>query len=259
MNINSISFDSVKRRSLSVVIPFYNEINLIGHAVDSIISQFETDIDMQIIICNDGIIPNELIKSKCRNNNFLNVVSNNSNKGPGGARNTAIANASGDVIAFLDADDIWLPGKLKAQFAAIDMGATFVATAYRFDTCQTVVQPPVSIDKPLDIFLRRGIGTSTVMITRALLADLRFKDIRFAQDIDYWYALARSPHFRYAAVNVCLVEYSTGGSTKNKWVQLQYLHKVLRINDVPWLQHTRVLTSYVLAGVYNHYIKRLFA
>jgi hypothetical protein len=42
-------------------------------------------------------------------------------------------------------------------------------------------------------------------------------------------------------------------------VQLQYLHKVLRINDVPWLQHTRVLTSYVLAGVYNHYIKRLFA
>jgi glycosyltransferase involved in cell wall biosynthesis len=258
MNINSLVFDSVKRSRLSVIIPFYNEIDLIGRAVDSITAQYELDFDLQIIISNDGLIPNEMIQSKCHNNIFLNVVSNNSYKGPGGARNTAIANASGDLIAFLDADDIWLPGKLKAQFAAIDAGATFVATAYRFDTCQTVVQPPVSIDKPLDIFLRRGIGTSSVMITRALLADLRFKDIRFAQDIDYWYALAGSPHFRYAAVDVCLVEYSTSGSTKNKLVQLQYLHKVLRINAVPWLQHVRVLSSYVLAGVYNHYIKRLF-
>ena len=251
--------NTVKHQSLSVIIPFFNEIKLIGRAVDSVISQCWSDIDVQIIICNDGPISNELIQSKCDNNNFcIKVVSNNSAKGPGGARNTAIANASGELIAFLDSDDIWLPGKIKAQLAEIARGASFVATAYRFDTGQSIVQPPKSIEQPLDVFLRRGIGTSTVMITRALLADLRFKDIRFAQDIDYWYALARSPHFRYAAVDDCLVEYSTGGSTKNKWVQLQYLHKVLRINDVPWLHHLRVLSSYVLAGVYNHYIKRLF-
>ena len=106
--------------------------------------------------------------------------------------------------------------------------------------------------------MSQGAGRDAAAAASALLADLRFKDIRFAQDIDYWYALAGSPHFRYASVDVCLVEYSTGGSTKNKWVQLQYLHKVLRINDIPWLSHVRVLSSYVLAGVYNHYIKRLF-
>jgi GT2 family glycosyltransferase len=143
--------------------------------------------------------------------------------------------------------------------SAIHAGATFVPTAYGFDSTQAEVSPPASIDRAVDIFLRRGIGTSTVMISRILLSDHRFKDIRFAQDIDFWYSLARSSYFRYAAVEACYVVYSTGGSTRNKWVQLQYLHKVLRINDVPWLQNIRVLFSYVLAGIYNHYIKRLFS
>jgi glycosyltransferase involved in cell wall biosynthesis len=245
---------------ISVIIAFHKEIDLIDRAVDSVISNSDPAFDFEILICNDGPISSDDIISKININarSVTSVVANIYGKGPGGARNTGLDASIGECIAFLDADDFWLPGKISAQMSAIRAGATFVPTAYRFDSSQAVVQPPASIDKALDIFLRRGIGTSTVMISRNLLSDLRFKNIRFAQDIDFWYALARSPHFRYATVEACYVEYSTGGSTKNKWVQLQYLHKVLRINDVPWLQHIRVLFSYVLSGVYNHYIKRLF-
>lgn len=245
---------------LSVVIPFYKELPLIARAVESVLADANFVDELEIFICNDGPITEQEIRAQlsATANAVTAVMPNRHAKGPGGARNTGLDAATGDCIAFLDADDFWLPGKVAAQLAAIQAGASFVPTGYRFDTGHTVVQPPASIEQALDVFLRRGIGTSTVMITRALLADLRFKDIRFAQDIDYWYALARSPRFRYAAVDACLVEYSTGGSTKNKWVQLQYLHKVLRINDVPWLHHVRVLSSYVLAGIYNHYIKRLF-
>jgi teichuronic acid biosynthesis glycosyltransferase TuaG len=245
---------------LSVVIPFHKELLLISRAVNSVLANASDADGLEIFICNDGPIVEKEIRAQLSAlaNAVTVVISNRYSQGPGGARNSGLDAATGDCIAFLDADDFWLVGKVAAQLAAIRAGASFVPTAYRFDTNQTIVQPPVSIDRPLDVFLRRGIGTSTVMITRALLADLRFKDIRFAQDIDYWYALAGSPHFRYAAVELCLVEYSTGGSTKNKWLQLQYLHKVLRINDVPCLHHVRVLSSYVLTGVYNHYIKRLF-
>lgn len=246
---------------LSIIVPFYNELSYINRAVRSVHINCINLIDFEIIICNDGPIDNNIVRDAIDLDHipFVKIISNVNSKGPGGARNTALDVSCGELIAFLDADDFWLPGKVAAQLAAIQAGASFVPTAYRFDTGQTVVQPPMSIDHPLDVFLRRGIGTSTVMISRALMVDLRFKDIRFAQDIDYWYVLASSPHFRYVAVEVCMVEYSTGGSTKNKWVQLQYLHKVLRINNVPWLHHLRVLSSYVLAGVYNHYIKRLFA
>jgi glycosyltransferase involved in cell wall biosynthesis len=245
---------------LSVIIPFYNEIDLIGRAVDSVLTNSIPAVDLEIIICNDGVISEDAVRSKlgaaaCK---FTKIIRNVGAKGPGGARNSGLDVSVGDCMAFLDADDAWLPGKVEAQVAAFRSGATFVPTAYRFNKNQAVIQPPVSIDQALDIFLSRGIGTSTVMISRNLLSDLRFKDIRFAQDTDFWYRLAHSPHFRYAAVQACYVEYNTGGSTKNKWEQLQYLHKVLRINDVPWQHQVRVLSSYVLTGVYNHYIKRLF-
>jgi glycosyltransferase involved in cell wall biosynthesis len=255
--LNIRNKDQIK---LSVVIPFYLELTLISRAVESVLVNAGPVGALEILVCNDGPIAEAEIREQLssRANAVTVVIENREAKGPGGARNTGLDASTGNYIAFLDADDFWLPGKVEAQLSATYEGATFISTAYRFDMGHTVVQPPETIDQALDIFLRRGIGTSTVMITRALLANLRFKDIRFAQDIDYWFRLARSPRFRYAAVDVCLVEYSTGGSTKNKWVQLQYLHKVLRINSVPWLHHVRVLSSYVLAGVYNHYIKRLF-
>jgi teichuronic acid biosynthesis glycosyltransferase TuaG len=246
---------------LSVIIPFYNEVDLIGRAVASVVDNCLDLISFEIIISNDGPIEASVILQSIQLDAlpFLTVLKNHGAKGPGGARNSALDASTGECIAFLDADDFWLPGKVDAQLAAIQSGASFVVTAYRFDIGEAVIRAPESIFQPLDVFLCRGLGTSTVMVTRALLADLRFKDIRFAQDIDFWYALASSTRFQYAAVDVCSVVYSTSGSTKNKWVQLQYLHKVLQINDVPWLQQVRVLSSYVLVGVYNHYIKHLFA
>lgn len=244
---------------LSVIIPFYRELPLISRAVESVLANTEPRNSLEVFICNDGPISEQEIRARLGEaaNRISTVLVNSHAKGPGGARNTGLDAVSGDYIAFLDADDIWLPGKVQSQLTAIAKGATFVVTAYRFDAGEAVVLPPQSIDKAVDIFLRRGIGTSTVMITRELLGHLRFKDIRFAQDIDYWYTLARSPQFHYAAIQNCFVEYSTGGSTKNKWVQLYYLHIVLKINNIAWLNRVQIFLSYIVSGVCNHYIKSI--
>lgn len=242
---------------LSVVIPFYRELSLISRAVESVLANADPQGTMEVFICNDGSITEQDIRAQlsAAANQITTVMANQHGKGPGGARNTGLNAATGEYIAFLDADDFWLPGKVQAQLAAIEKGATFVATAYRFDTGQAVVLPPTKIARAVDIFLQRGIGTSTVMITRELLGDLRFKDLRFAQDIDYWYTLASSAHFHYAALDTCWVEYSTGGSTKNKWTQLYYLYNVLEINKITLINRIRTLSSYIVSGIYNHYIK----
>ena len=90
------------------------------------------------------------------------------------------------------------PANWTPQMRAIKKGATFVATSYRLDNSKTIVDPASSIDKPEDVFLRRGIGTSTVILTKELLEDHKFREIRFAQDIDFWFALAKSQKFKYA-------------------------------------------------------------
>lgn len=244
---------------LSVVIPFYKELPLISRAVDSVLDNSKPFEELEIIICNDGPWSETEIRENLSPvaNQVTTVLLNRHPSGPGGARNTGLDACTGDCIAFLDADDFWLPGKVAAQFSSILAGASFVPTAYRLGIGKTVVQPPASIDNAIDIFLKRGIGTSTVMITRELLLDRRFRNIRFAQDIDYWYALAGHLEFRYSPLSTCFVEYSIDGSTKNKWTQLKYLHKVLELNKINFPMRFRILISYVATGIYNHFLRRL--
>ena len=241
---------------LSVIIPFYNELNLINRAVNSVVINSIFFDQVEIILINDGSFEESEIRSCFKNNlnKLIKIVSNNYAKGPGGARNTGLDILKGDIIAFLDADDFWLPGKLEAQMREIKKGATFVATSYRFDKSKTIINPPSSIDIPIDIFLNRGIGTSTVILTKELLEDHKFREIRFAQDIDFWFALAKSKKLKYAGISEVFAEYNTGGSTKNKWVQLFYVNKVLSLNNISIITRVRVNMNYILTGLYKHYI-----
>ena len=241
---------------LSVIIPLNNELNLINRAVNSVVINSIFFDQVEIILINDGSFKEGEIRSCFKNNlnKLIKIVSNNYAKGPGGARNTGLDILKGDIIAFLDADDFWLPGKLEAQMQEIKKGATFVSTSYRFDISKTIVNPPSSIDIPEDVFLRRGIGTSTVILTKELLEDHKFREMRFAQDIDFWFALAKSKKFKYARISEVFVEYNTGGSTKNKWVQLFYVNKVLNLNNISIITRIRVNINYILTGLYNHYI-----
>tara|TARA_B100001057_G_scaffold484730_1_gene563265 strand:+ start:1885 stop:2640 length:756 start_codon:yes stop_codon:yes gene_type:complete len=244
---------------LSVVIPFCHELNLINRTVNSVLINSTFFDQVEIILINDGSFEEREIRSYFDNNlnKLVKIISNNYAKGPGGARNTGLDISKGDIIAFLDADDFWLPGKLEAQMREVKRGATFVATSYRFDNSKTIVDPASNIDKPEDVFLRRGIGTSTVILTKELLENHKFREIRFAQDIDFWFTLAKSQKFKYAGISEVFVEYNTGGSTKNKWVQLFYVNKILNLNNISIFIRIRVNISYILTGLYNHFIRNL--
>ena len=247
--------------NLDVIIPFYRELDFIDRGVSSVLINFSVFDHVRILLCNDGHCSEAEIRAQVseQGNKIMRVLPNCYPKGPGGARNTGLDASTAEFVAFLDADDFWLPSKIDQQMNAIRQGATFVTTSYRLDSEGVLIMPPARINRPLDVFLRRGIGTSTVLLTRTLLAKNRFKDLRFAQDIDFWYALARSSAFRYARVTSQLVEYSTSGSTKNKLVQLQYLQHVLNVNHIDYWTQAKVLSSYIVAGIYNHYIKRINA
>jgi teichuronic acid biosynthesis glycosyltransferase TuaG len=242
---------------LSVIIPFHNELNLISRCVSSALINSTFFSKFEIILINDGLFSENQIRDCFENNvnTYVKIIKNRYTKGCGGARNTGLDESNGDIIAFLDADDVWLPGKLEAQVQEINKGATFVVTSYFFEETKVRIKPPRSINKSKDIFLKRGIGASTVVMTRELLENHRFHIIKNAQDIDLWFRLAQSKKFKYARISKEFVQYRTKGGTQNKLKQLYYLNLVLQLNKIDIFLRIIINISYVLKGILNFYIK----
>lgn len=241
---------------ISVIMPFHTEIDLIGKSVTSVISQElpSNEYDLEILIGNDGdfsaaqifaVLPEE-------SHNLVKITKNEEAKGPGGARNSALKIMSGSLVAFLDADDVWLPGKLMAQIKEISRGYSFIATAYVIDNSKKIIQPPVSHDGNLFVFRSLGILTSSVMIASNLVAEEKFKHIRFAQDIDLWHRISLLSEFSYCSSRLPFVSYSSGGTTKNKLTQAIYLWKVMSSNNLAFNKKLNCMNSYFWRGIKNH-------
>lgn len=96
--------------TVSVVIPVYNGADYILEAIDSVRNQ--TFRASEIIVVDDGSTDGTPEKVKSLPGVTLVVQAN---RGPSAARNRGASVASGDWIAFLDADDLWYPEKLKIQ------------------------------------------------------------------------------------------------------------------------------------------------
>jgi len=243
---------------ITIIVPFYRELNLIDRAVSSILVQYDANrsIRFEILICNDGEYSiKEILKTiPISAHKYVRTIKNVGPKGPGGARNCGLDHATGEYIAFLDADDYWLPGKISKQLDMMDMGCSFVTTAYQFEDSEKVIMPPQSINKGIDIFKKLGIGTSTVLARRSLCDKYRFRNVRFSQDIDYWFHLAQDADFQYGSVSDSCVVYSLSGSTRNKFVQIMSFWKILKLNKITIINQLVILTKYSFRGLYNHYL-----
>ena len=94
---------------ISIVIPLYNKSNAISKTITSALQQTFTN--FELIIVNDGSTDNSLDIVNSINDDRIKIY-NTKNKGVSAARNFGIAKSSSNYIAFLDADDIWLPNHL---------------------------------------------------------------------------------------------------------------------------------------------------
>jgi len=95
---------------ISIVIPLYNKVLSIEKTIDCALNQ--TFSDFEIIIVNDGSTDGSAAIVEDIKDSRIKIYSTN-NQGVSAARNYGIAKAQADYIAFLDADDIWLPNHLE--------------------------------------------------------------------------------------------------------------------------------------------------
>jgi glycosyltransferase involved in cell wall biosynthesis len=96
--------------SYSVVIPAYNAERTLSESVESVVRQALPP--LEIIVVDDG--SSDSTAAVAQGFGGVRVITQ-ANAGPGSALNAGIAAAGGDVLAFLDADDVWMPDAMEGQ------------------------------------------------------------------------------------------------------------------------------------------------
>jgi glycosyltransferase involved in cell wall biosynthesis len=102
---------------VSVIIPVYNGAATIAKAIDSVLAQ-SLDGTVELVVVNDGSIDSTAQVLEAYASRI--TVVTQPNRGVAAARNAGVAVSGGEYLAFLDADNIWLPGFLAKTCAALD-------------------------------------------------------------------------------------------------------------------------------------------
>lgn len=181
--------------TVTVIVPCYNSARHLDDCLASVVGQsFQ---NWCLILVDDGSTDNsrEIAKRWAEKDSRITCLEQSQNAGAGAARNRGLDAATGEYIAFLDADDRWHPDKLKNQLAFMHrMGSAFSCSAY---VAERPGRPLRKISVPLKTNRRkllRGntIGCSTVIVKRTALADWRFPGLRRRQDFALWLSILNS-------------------------------------------------------------------
>lgn len=96
---------------ISVIIPTYNRVALVCRAIDNVLEQ--TWKHLELIVVDDGSTDGTQEKLRLYGNRIRIITQ--ANRGPSAARNKGIEIATGEIVAFQDSDDLWMPNKLERQ------------------------------------------------------------------------------------------------------------------------------------------------
>ena len=188
---------------VSVVIPTYNNARFVVEAVESVLAQ--TYDRYEVIAVDDGST-DDTLERLSRFGPPVRTLSQE-NQGPPFARNTGIRAGTGELVAFLDSDDLWLPDKLERSVAALtaDPEAGVVYTNFRMHELETGLRYQVPTYRmsgrmAQNLFREcRGVSTSTIVCRRECFDKVGLFDEELfrAQDWDLFIRLAEAFPFRF--------------------------------------------------------------
>src|SRR5262245_59626633 len=202
------------KTKVSVIVPVHNGERYIVQALDSVFAQ--TYSELEVIAVDDASTDN----TKLRLQPYLDRLTylyHPTRRGVCAALITGIKNATGDLIAFLDSDDIWLPAKLEVQVAYLAQhpDISLVHSDYQtFDDqgiieasvaqCRNITIPSGDIFK--DLFMRNLICGNTVLV-KAICFDQvgTFDEALITGDSEMWLRIAR--RFKIGYIRQVLSKY----------------------------------------------------
>ena len=199
---------------VSIITPAYNAEKYIKDTIESVIAQTYTNWEM--IIVDDASVDNtkNIIKSYQEKDERIKLISLNTNQGVANARNTAIVNAKGQYIAFLDADDFWDKEKLSKQIEFMQNNKiAFSYHAYKLFDLSNQKQKEIFVPKNLNYKeLLKGNTTGsclTVCLDRKIVNHIYFSKEKH-EDYICWLDILKQYDITAFGINKVLGTYRIG-------------------------------------------------
>jgi len=190
-------------KKVSVIIPNYNYARYVGKAIESVLLQ--TYANLEVIVVNNGSTDNSLEILHMFEGKIKLVDQNN--LGQSGARNSGLLQSTGDLIAFLDADDFWEPTKLEKQIDLINEEVQLVycgiSTFYETLLLNREVVLPVYKGDCSSFFIDHPAasvvlsGESTAIFTRLLLKKVGVFDLELNSSAGWDFFRRASAHTNF--------------------------------------------------------------
>lgn len=182
---------------VSVIIPTYNRAEILPRAIDSILEQSFRD--LEVIVVDDYSKDKTQAVVNSYSSARLEYIQHERNKGANAARNTGIRAATGEYIAFLDDDDMWLEMKVENQLEEFKSQETSFGLVYsgrRVIKEKEVIEDyiPTQEGSIYRNLLRRNVIPSETPLIRAKCFDRVGKfdtDFESCQDWDMWLRIAK--------------------------------------------------------------------
>ena len=164
---------------VSIIIPTYNRANTIERCIRSL--QNQTYSDFEVIIVDDNSNDNTENIIRKINDKRVRYIKHKINKGANAARNTGILHSKGNIIAFQDSDDEWLPNKLEIQVnELINRKVDIVASSfYKFmDGVKTVLPKEYIEDENISkrVMEKNFFSTQTILGKSECFKENKFDD-----------------------------------------------------------------------------------
>lgn len=218
---------------VSIITPSYKSVKFISQTIESVLNQTYQDWEMIIV---DDVSPdnsNEIIEKYIKKDDRIKLIKLEKNGGPAVARNRAIEEASGRYIAFLDADDLWMPGKLEKQIKfMVNNNIVLSYSSYDLidednnDLGTFITKPKVNYS---DLLKTNSIGCLTAIYDTEKIGKVLMPDIIKRQDYGLWLnILKKTDHAKGILESLAKYRIMKNSVSSNKFVAAKYVWKIFR-------------------------------
>ena len=219
---------------VSIVTPAYNCGKYIGETIESVLKQSYENWEM--IIVDDCSTDNtrSVVEEYTKRDKRIKYYSLDVNSGAAVARTKAMELASGEYIAFLDSDDLWMPNKLEKQISFMKRNNyNFTCTAYeQVDENGNSLNKVIKAKKKTDyngVLLSCPVGNSTVIYNAKNLGKFVVPNIRKRNDDALWLQILKKEKYIYGMPDI-LAKYRVrkDSISSNKLSLIKYHWKLYR-------------------------------